>query len=211
MSTRTPLPASLATSPVIAIVRGGSPEHLLPVCESLLDAGIVHLEITTNTAGWEEAIRALSTRDGAVIGSGTVLTAEHVERTAAAGGTFVVSPNTSAEVGAAAAAAGLGWYPGAFTPTEIVTAWNLGATAVKLFPARAAGGASYISDVRAPLDDVAIVPTGGIALDDIAAYRAAGAVAVGLGSPLLGDALTGGSLDALAERARTALLEATRV
>jgi 2-dehydro-3-deoxyphosphogluconate aldolase/(4S)-4-hydroxy-2-oxoglutarate aldolase len=199
MTSRLPLPATLAESPVIAIVRGGDPAHLLPACEALLDAGIVHLEITTNTTGWEDAIRTLSARDGAVIGSGTVLTAEHVERTAAAGGTFVVSPNTSPEVAQAAAAAGLGWYPGAFTPTEILTAWNLGATAVKLFPARAAGGPSYISDVRAPLDDVAIVPTGGIALSDIAAYRAAGVVAVGLGSPLIGDALTGGSLEALAE------------
>lgn len=210
MTVRQPLPSSLAGSPVVAIVRGGDPAFLLPTCEALLDAGIVHLEITTNTEGWEDAIRTLSVREGAVIGSGTVLNAEHVARTVAAGGTFVVAPNVSAEVGAAAAGAGIGWYPGALSPTEIVHAWDLGATAVKVFPAKSAGGPGYLADVRAPLSHISIMPTGGVALTDIAAYRAAGAVAVGLGSPLLGDALRGGSLDDLAARARTALAEATR-
>lgn len=209
MSARLPLPGTFATSPVVAIVRGGDPAFLLPTCETLLDAGIVHLEITTNTDGWEDAIRVLAAREGAVIGAGTVLDADHVTRTAAAGGTFVVAPNTSEAVAAAAADAGLAWYPGAYTPTEILHAWDLGATAVKVFPARSAGGPGYLADVRAPLPHVLVMPTGGVALTDIAAYRSAGAVAVGLGSPLLGDALRGGSLAELADRARTALAEAT--
>jgi len=210
MTARRPVPASFATSPVVAIVRGGDPAALLPTCEALLDAGIVHLEITTNTEGWEDAVRTLSAREGAVIGAGTVLTADHVARTVAAGGTFVVAPNTSEEVAAAAAEARIDWYPGALTPTEIVHAWELGATAVKVFPARSAGGPGFLADVRAPLPHIPLMPTGGVALGDIAAYRAAGAIAVGLGSPLLGDALRGGSIDELAERARTALAEATR-
>lgn len=205
MTDRLPLPASLATSPVVAIVRGGDPRHLMPACEALLDAGVVHLEVTTNTEGWEAAIAALSGRAGAVVGAGTVLTPDHVRRTAGAGGSFVVAPNLAPAVGEAAADAGLGWYPGALSPTEIALAWDLGATAVKVFPARSAGGPAYLADVRAPLDGIPLLPTGGVALDDIPAYRAAGAVAVGLGSPLLGDALRGGPLDALAARARLAL------
>lgn len=210
MTARRPVPASFAASPVVAIVRGGDPAFLLPTCEALLDAGIVHLEITTNTEGWEEAVRVLSAREGAVIGAGTVLTADHVARTAAAGGTFVVAPNTDETVGAAAAEAGLDWYPGALSPTEIARAWDAGATAVKVFPARSAGGPAYLADVRAPLPHIPLMPTGGVALADIPAYRAAGAIAVGLGSPLLGDALRGGALSDLTERARIALAEATR-
>lgn len=201
---------TLAVSPVVAVIRGGDPRHLMSACETLLDAGVVHLEITTNTEGWEEAIREFGTHPNAVVGSGTVLTPEHATRTAAAGGKFAVAPNTSEAVGRAAADAGLLWIPGALSPTEVVTAWNLGADAVKIFPARSAGGPSYVSDLRAPLGDIALLPSGGIALSDIAAYRAAGAIAVSLGSPLLGDALTGGSLDALADRACTALEESIR-
>jgi len=206
MSDRQTIPSSLAASPVIAIVRGGAGEHLLSACEALLDRGIVHLEITTNTPGWERAVTELAAREAAVIGVGTVLTAEHVARAAVAGASFVVAPNTDARVGAAAAAAGLGWYPGAFTPTEIALAWELGATAVKVFPAAQAGGPAFLSAVRAPLPHVLLVPTGGIGADDARAYLDRGAVAVGLGSPLLGDALDGGSLDDLRARADAVLL-----
>jgi len=205
-----PVPASFAVSPVVAILRGGDPAALLPTCEALLDAGVVHLELTTNTEGWADAIRILRARGDAVVGAGTVLTTDDVARTADAGGTFVVSPVTDEAIAAAAAEAGLDWYPGAATPTEIVRAWDLGATAVKVFPARAAGGPGLLADVRAPLPHIPLMPTGGVGIADIAAYRDAGAIAVGLGSPLLGDALRGGSLTALADRARAALAEATR-
>lgn len=209
MSDRQSIPSSLAASPVIAIVRGGAGEHLLPVCEALLDRGIVHLEITTNTPGWEGAVADLAARESAVIGVGTVLTPEHVARAAGAGASFVVAPNTDARVGEAAAAAGLGWYPGAFSPTEIALAWQLGATAVKVFPAAQAGGPAFIAAVRAPLPHILLVPTGGVGADDARAYLQRGAVAVGLGSPLLGDALEGGSIDELRRRA-DAVLEAVR-
>lgn len=207
MSDRQPVPASLASSPVIAIVRGGAEQHLLPVCDALLERGIVHLEITTNTPGWESAVTELASREGSVIGVGTVLTAEHVARATGAGAAFVVAPNTDARVGSAAAEAGLAWYPGAFSPTEIALAWELGATAVKVFPAAQAGGPAFIAAVRAPLPHILLVPTGGIGVDDASAYLQRGAVAVGLGSPLLGDALDGGSMDALRARA-DAVLEA---
>jgi len=108
------------------------------------------------------------------------------------------------EVARATGARGAPCYPGAFTPTEVVAAWRLGAPAVKLFPA-ATGGPRHLRDLRGPLPDIPLVPTGGVALEQIADYVAAGAVAVGLGGPLIGDALRGGSTAALRERARAAL------
>jgi 2-dehydro-3-deoxyphosphogluconate aldolase / (4S)-4-hydroxy-2-oxoglutarate aldolase len=100
--------------------------------------------------------------------------------------------------------------PGALTPTEIAAAWGAGATAVKVFPVSAVGGPAYLKAVRAPLPEVPLVPTGGVGIDDIAAYLAAGAAAVGIGSPLLGDAGDpGGDLVALGERARRAVAAAT--
>src|SRR5690606_13762974 len=90
-----------------------------------------------------------------------------------------------------------------FTPTEIVTAWRAGASAVKVFPA-SLGGPDYVRQVRGPLPEVALLPTGGIGLDDIGGYVAAGAIGVGLGGAVLGDALSGGDLDRLVERAARA-------
>jgi 2-dehydro-3-deoxyphosphogluconate aldolase / (4S)-4-hydroxy-2-oxoglutarate aldolase len=97
---------------------------------------------------------------------------------------------------------GIASYPGAFTPTEIHAAWSAGASAVKLFPGGALGP-GYLKAVRAPLPDIPLVPTGGVDVDAIGAWLDAGAAAVGLGSPLIGNAMTpDGDLDALAERAR---------
>lgn len=205
MTQRMAVPASLRESPVMAVIRGGDPRYLIPVCETLLEAGIVHLEITTDTEEWQRAIVRFAAQPDAVVGAGTVLTAEHVARTFDAGGRYVVAPNTDAQVGEAAAAAGLAWYPGALTPTEIGRAWRLGATAVKVFPASAVGGASFIRAIRGPMSHIPVMPTGGVGVDDIPAYFSAGVIAVGMGSPLLGDALHGGSLTELSQRAKRVL------
>jgi 2-dehydro-3-deoxyphosphogluconate aldolase/(4S)-4-hydroxy-2-oxoglutarate aldolase len=100
------------------------------------------------------------------------------------------------------------WLPGALTPTEVVAAWEAGATAVKLFPARL-GGPRYLRELREPLDDIPIVPTGGVSVESIPEWFAAGAVAVGAGGPLLGDALATGDLVGLRARA-AAMLAAVR-
>jgi 2-dehydro-3-deoxyphosphogluconate aldolase/(4S)-4-hydroxy-2-oxoglutarate aldolase len=100
--------------------------------------------------------------------------------------------------------------PGALTPTEVAAAWAAGATAVKVFPVSAVGGPAYVKAIRAALPEVPLMPTGGVGIDDIGAYLAAGAAAVGVGSPLLGDAGDpGGDLAALAARARRAVAAAT--
>ncbi|WP_439692229.1 bifunctional 4-hydroxy-2-oxoglutarate aldolase/2-dehydro-3-deoxy-phosphogluconate aldolase [Curtobacterium sp. SP.BCo] len=192
-----------AAGPAIAILRGGTGEHVEDVVATLVDAGVRAIEITTNTPRWREGIAWATERYGtaASIGVGTVLEPRQLDEAAAAGAVFAVSPHLDADIGARAHERGLGWYPGAATPTEIVRAWQLGARAVKVFPAAQLGGPAFLKQVLAPLDFVDVIPTGGIGVDDAAHYLAAGAVAVGLGSPLVGDALTSGDLDALRTRA----------
>src|SRR6185437_15769940 len=127
------------------------------------------------------------------LGMGSVIDSEQAAESLEAGADFLVSPGVCPEVAVYALERGVACYPGALTPTELIDAWGLGAPAVKLFPA-SSGGVRYLKDVRAPLPQIPLVPTGGVALDQIADYIAAGAAAVGLGGPLVGDALDGGSL-----------------
>lgn len=189
--------------PAIAILRGGTGDHVEEVVRVLVEAGVTAIEITTNTPGWRAGIAWAVERYGsaASVGVGTVLEPRQLDEAAAVGASFAVSPHTDAAIGEHAHERGLGWYPGAATPTEIVRAWQLGARAVKVFPAAQLGGPAFLRQVLAPLDFVDVIPTGGIGVDDACDYLDAGAVAVGLGSPLVGDALTSGDLDALRVRA----------
>lgn len=198
---------------LVAILRGRSGERLAAACDALLGAGVCCLEVTMNTPGALAVVSRLAgdARESVEVGVGTVRRAEDVDAAADVGATFVVAPNTDAAVGARAAQRGLGWYPGAFTPTEIAAAWDLGATAVKVFPAGSAGGPRYLREVRAPLDDIPLVPTGGVSVDDVPGYLQAGALAVGMGGPLLGRALEDDEdLGRLGERARAALAAVAR-
>lgn len=195
---------------IVAIVRDPVGSHLLEACQTLHRAGVRAIEVTTNTPGAFQAVAALA-GDGVEVGVGTVRTVAHVHAAAAAGASFIVAPSVSSEVGAAAIAAGLRWYPGAVTPTEIETAWRLGASAVKVFPVGTLGGPRYVRELRAPLDDIPLIPTGGVRIEDIGEYLAAGAIAVGMGSPLLGDAVASGEMTALFDRARQAVAAVTEV
>lgn len=190
---------------IVAIVRDRTGAHLRAACDTLLDVGVSVLEVTTNTPGAAGVVANLIAAGATEVGMGTVRTVEHVRLAADAGASFIVTPAVSPAVGAAAAEAGLRWYPGAATPTEIETAWTAGATAVKVFPAGVLGGVRFIREVRAPLDDIPLIPTGGVRIADIADYLAAGALAVGMGSPLLGDAVASGDLRGLRVRAEAAL------
>jgi 2-dehydro-3-deoxyphosphogluconate aldolase/(4S)-4-hydroxy-2-oxoglutarate aldolase len=195
---------ALATTRVVAILRAENASRAEAVVDVLLANGIRSLELTLTTEGALDVVARLVARvpEGTDVGVGTVLSADAVDRAADAGARFVVSPSVDPAVIEAAARHGIASYPGALTPTEIATAWSAGATAVKLFPAGALGP-SYLSAVRAPLPDVPLIPTGGIAVEEAGTWLAAGAVAVGVGSPLLGDALApSGDLDGLARRAQ---------
>jgi 2-dehydro-3-deoxyphosphogluconate aldolase/(4S)-4-hydroxy-2-oxoglutarate aldolase len=131
---------------------------------------------------------------------GTVLDTNQAAQALDAGAQFLVAPGFDAEVVAAAKRAGALAMPGAFTPTEIVTAWRAGADIVKLFPARV-GGPKYLADVIAPLDQIPILPTGGVDENNAADFIKAGAAAVAVGSSIVNArAISEGRFDEMAER-----------
>ena len=193
--------AELRARKVLAIIRADGPDTALACVRTLVDAGITALEISLTTPGAVDAIaKARSEYDPAIlIGAGTVITAAQADEVAAARAGFVVTPaiTRGAHRGVEL---GLPVLCGALTPTEIVAALDLGATAVKIFPAKVYGP-SYLREVRAPLPDAPLIAVGGVDATTAPEYLAAGALAVGVGSPLLGDAGTGGSLTDLAKRA----------
>ncbi|MEU3098004.1 bifunctional 4-hydroxy-2-oxoglutarate aldolase/2-dehydro-3-deoxy-phosphogluconate aldolase [Streptomyces sp. NPDC006967] len=191
---------------LIAILRAPTAEHFPAIADTLLGAGIHAIEITLTTHGALRCIRELTAAYGreAVIGAGTVLTADQAQTCVDAGARFLVSPVAAPDVVRTARAAGVAAYPGALTPTEVHAAGRAGAPAVKLFPASAVSP-RYVSDLSGPLPGIPLIPTGGISLTDIPAWTAAGVAAVGLGTPLIGTAVREGVDDRLTARCRQAL------
>lgn len=185
----------------MAIVRSADGVGAARAALALCDTGIRLVEVSLTTPGALDAIAQL--REEAprevLVGAGTVLTARDVADVAAAGAEFVVTPALAESV-EAAVAAGLPLAAGAFTPSEAVAAVQRGADVVKLFPASALGP-GYLRALRDPLPDVPFMAVGGVGVEAARDFLAAGAVAVGVGSPLLGDAAAGGDLDALRQRA----------
>jgi 2-dehydro-3-deoxyphosphogluconate aldolase / (4S)-4-hydroxy-2-oxoglutarate aldolase len=175
---------------VVAVVRARSAEQVLPLSEALIDAGFRAVEITMTTPNALEAIRLASAKfsNVASIGVGTVLNAETARRAIDAGAEFIVSPITKPEIAQVAAAAARPVMLGAYTATEAQTAFDAGTDYVKLFPADTLGPA-YIKALRAPLPHLRIVPTGGVSIDNIFDFFAAGCPAVGLGSSLISKAV----------------------
>jgi len=179
--------ASLLTRPgIIAVVRTDKPEQVPAICEALLAGGVIAHEITFTVPNALEAIREASRRFGsrALIGAGTVLSAETCRAAIAAGAEFVVSPITKSEIAQAAHASDKPVMLGAYTPTEAQAAHEAGADFIKIFPADKLGP-SYIKGIRAPLPHLKIVPTGGVDLNTAADFLKAGCVALGVGGSLL--------------------------
>jgi 2-dehydro-3-deoxyphosphogluconate aldolase / (4S)-4-hydroxy-2-oxoglutarate aldolase len=169
---------------IMPVVRAGSPEEALAAVEAIRAGGIPILEITMTVPGAVDIIRKLSGID-ALIGAGTVLDAEAARRCIDAGAKFIVSPSLDVPTIDECRKLGVPCFPGAMTPTEIVTAWKAGATAVKVFPANAVGGPTFLKSVKAPLPQIELIPTGGVSLKTIADFIAAGAFAVGVGADLV--------------------------
>ncbi|MEV6137966.1 bifunctional 4-hydroxy-2-oxoglutarate aldolase/2-dehydro-3-deoxy-phosphogluconate aldolase [Nocardia sp. NPDC051990] len=193
--------------PVIAILRAPTAARFAEVTAVLHESGITAVEFTLNSPGALDALRDCA-GSAHPVGAGTVRTAIDAARAVDAGAAYLITPTVCPEVIAEGRRMGVPVICGAFTPTEIQGAWQAGATMVKVFPA-SVGGPGYLEAVRGPLKDIPLVPTGGVGLADARAYLDAGANALGMGSPLVGDACTGGDLDALRERAhavRKALL-----
>lgn len=214
-----PTPASLLDvlreDRLIAVLRGSSADALT-ACTSVLAAnGIRAIELTLSSpAGLASLTRSAADPAlpaGVVLGAGTVLTRDQAKAAIDAGARYLVTPGVAEDVLAEGADQGVPVLCGALTPSESMAAVRLGAAAVKLFPAHAVGGARYLRDLRAPFPDVPFVAIGGIGLDEVPHYLAAGAIAVGVGSPLLRDAAHDSSapaLESLATRARAYLAAA---
>ena len=154
-------------------------------------AGVVNVEFTFTTPDVLAIVERTASVDGATVGVGTVLTPRQVTDATSAGARFVVTPVRNVEVELACHAAGVPIIPGAMTPSEIHGAAVGGADVIKVFPARSLGP-SYIADLLAPLPGLALVPSGGIGIDDAADYLRAGAWAIGLGSLVPAAALVSG-------------------
>jgi Entner-Doudoroff aldolase len=184
--------AKIKLGRIVPIIRGDfSLDKLLEIGDALLASPAPAMEVTLNTTNALEAIARLRERaeDNMLVGAGTVRTLAQADEALAAGAQFLVAPGFDAAVVARAQARDILHLPGVLTPTEVETAAAAGCRLLKLFPAGVMGPA-YLKALRAPLDDVDFVPTGGISLSNMAEYVQAGAVAVGIGGSLFGPKAT---------------------
>jgi 2-dehydro-3-deoxyphosphogluconate aldolase/(4S)-4-hydroxy-2-oxoglutarate aldolase len=171
--------------PVVGILRGFGEEAVERLIEAALRGGLRNIEVTMNSEGAAGLIR-LARRlagDAANVGAGTVLGLEDLRAALEAGAEFIVTPVVAPAVIQACRGEGVPVIPGAFTPTEIHRAWELGADLVKVFPADRLGP-EYLRSVKAPLPDVKLLPTGGVTVETLGAFKKAGADGFGVGSPL---------------------------
>ena len=191
---------------LIAVVRADSGgEDLVRVVEAIAEGGVHCVELTMTTPGALKCLEVASAKlhgSDALLGVGTVLDAETCRMALLAGAQFVVSPTLSVDTIRMARRYGAPIMAGAYTPTEILTAWEEGADFVKVFPANV-GGPEYIKAIRGPLPQVPLVPTGGVELDNIGAFLKAGAAALGVGGNLVSRKLLAArDFRGLAENAR---------
>lgn len=192
----------LAADRLLAIIRGKDVEASIATAIALVDEGVRSMEISLSSA---DALTVLSEVSSALgdrvrLGAGTVLTPADVDAALDNGATYIVTPAIAPSI-STAVDRGVPVLCGALTPTEVLTAIDAGVDAVKLFPVSSMGS-RYVKDLRAPFPSTPFVPVGGVGVDEAEGFLADGAVAVGVASPLLGDAANGGDLDALRERAR---------
>lgn len=188
------------------MLRAGRASDYASVAATLAQAGIRSIEVTLSTPGTLDHLEKLrnSVPDETEIGVGTVTTLVQAIAAIEAGADFLVTPVTDTAIIEASVAAGIPIYPGGLTPTELHAGWSAGATAVKVFPATVVGP-DYVSQLRGPFPNIEIIPSGGVGINEITLWMKAGALAVSLGGPLIGDAFNGGSLVSLRDRAQQAL------
>ena len=200
---RPPLSDRLASGKVIAVLRASDVSAIAPVCDVLVEEGILSLELTLTTPGLLDALSELVDRyrNAADVGVGTILTEPEARRALDCGAQYLVTPTMNLPVVKLAVEGQVAVFPGGLTPTELAAGWEAGATAVKIFPAETVS-AEYLKHLRGPFPDLKAIPSGGVDLDATREWLDAGAIAVSIGGPLLGNALKGGDLDALRDRCR---------
>jgi 2-dehydro-3-deoxyphosphogluconate aldolase/(4S)-4-hydroxy-2-oxoglutarate aldolase len=175
---------------VVAIMRANSSEQLLAAADAVKAGGVNAIEVTMTTPGALEVIKQATARygDDVLFGVGSVLDAETARAAILAGAQFVVCPTLDLQTIQLCKRYSIPVIPGAFTPTEILTAWQAGADMVKVFPA-SLGGPSLIKAIKGPLPHIKLVPVGGVDLDTTAAFIRAGADVVGVGGSLINQKL----------------------
>jgi 2-dehydro-3-deoxyphosphogluconate aldolase/(4S)-4-hydroxy-2-oxoglutarate aldolase len=190
---------------VIPVVRAASADEAMCAIDAIREGGISVLEITMTVPGAVGLIEQVAHLYGdvATVGAGTVLDPEIATACIAVGAQFVVSPALNLETIACCRRRDVVVMPGALTPTEVVQAWNAGADFVKVFPAGAVGGPSYLKALKAPLPQIELVPTGGVSLKTAADFIKAGAAALGVGADLVDiKAIREGQASLITERAK---------
>ncbi|MBM9468572.1 bifunctional 4-hydroxy-2-oxoglutarate aldolase/2-dehydro-3-deoxy-phosphogluconate aldolase [Nakamurella leprariae] len=205
------LPGHVAGTGVVAILRSSDARHVERVAHTLVEDGITGIELTLTVPGALDLVPRLRAAFGpaADIGVGTVTSVRELEAAVHAGAQFVVSPTWQPEAAVAATELHVPFCPGVFSPTEALEAWQAGVAAVKLFPASTVGP-GYLRQLLGPIPDLAVIPTGGVEIDDVEQWLRAGAVGVGLGGPLLGAALATGDVSELHHRAERLLAAVAR-
>lgn len=190
---------------VIAVIRAFPKALGKQLAQAMEHGGIRLIEITWNSDQPDSLIPELRAEmPDCIIGTGTILNEDELNRAIAQGAQFVFTPHVNPQLITTANAQNIPIIPGALSPTEMITAWQAGATAVKIFPAQAVGGVNYIKSLQGPLGNIPLIPTGGVTLDNAQAFIEAGATAVGLSSQLFPKSLIReGNWEAITQRAIT--------
>jgi 2-dehydro-3-deoxyphosphogluconate aldolase / (4S)-4-hydroxy-2-oxoglutarate aldolase len=190
---------------IVPVIRAESADEAGRVISAIRAGGVSVLEITMTVPGAVSLIADVARQFGndAVVGAGTVLDADTARAVILAGARFVVSPSLDVATIACCRRYSVPVMPGALTPTEVVAAWQAGADIVKVFPANAVGGPSYIKALKAPLPQIELCPTGGVSLETAADFIKAGACALGVGNDLVDlKALRAGQSQAITDKAK---------
>lgn len=170
---------------IMPVIRAANPAEALRAVEAICAGGISVVEITMTVPDAPRVLREVARANSEfLVGAGTVLNSEQAEICIDAGARFLISPGLSPEVIRTAAKHGVLAIPGAFTPSEVMAAMELGVEVIKIFPCGSGGGPSHIKALRGPFPDCRFVPTGGVSLKNAEDYFAAGAFALGIGSEL---------------------------
>lgn len=194
----------IAAAGVVAIIRANSKDQLMGIAQALIQGGVCGIEVTMTTPKAIAGIEMLADKlgDSAVVGVGTVIDAATARDAISAGAQFVVSPVFDEQIVATTRRYDKIAIPGAFTPTEILRAWTIGADVVKVFPSTAVGP-GYFKDILAPLPQLRLMPTGGVDLKNAGQWIKAGAVFVGAGSSLISkDALISSDWTSVTDNAK---------
>lgn len=188
----------------IAIIRSSQRELAYKMAQAVAAGGMGLIEITWNSDRATELIRQLRTElPDCTIGTGTILTVDQLKDAIACGIQFCFTPHVDLQLIRVALEFEIPMVAGALTPTEIISAWQAGASSVKVFPVDALGGATYIKSLQGPLDRIPLIPTGGITLENANQFIKAGAIAVGLSGQLFPKSLIDTEdWDAIARQAR---------